>query len=97
MTTDFTKTPHHLITIKVPVPANSAHGANKVIAGYGNELEALTAKLPEGSFCEDRVMNPRTGSGERTPRKTTEEKIAEAVAEAVAKDRASRGPGRAAA
>lgn len=55
---------HHLITIKVPVPEKSHHEANKVIAGYSAELDALYAKLPKGAEHEDHIRKPR---GSRTP------------------------------
>ncbi|TAL00367.1 MAG: hypothetical protein EPO08_13885 [Rhodospirillaceae bacterium] len=68
---------HHLITIKVPVPANSISGASKVMTGYAAELEALKAKLPDGHEWDDHISNPRPAG--TTTRKTMEEKIKEAV------------------
>lgn len=53
---------YHIITIKVPVPANSTAGALAVMNGYLAEFEALKAKLPEGSETEDHISKPRSES-----------------------------------
>lgn len=53
------KGPHHMITIAVPVPANSIIEQHKVMSTYSSEFDALKKKLPHGSECEDHVRTPR--------------------------------------
>jgi hypothetical protein len=53
------KGPHHLITISVPMPGNSAVDQNKIMAGYEKELSALRAKLPNGHEWDDHIRKPK--------------------------------------
>lgn len=67
---------YHVIEIKVPVPPNSSAGAFAVMTAYLAEVEALRAKLPDGSLYSDHVSKPRD---ETKPRKSLRERIDEAV------------------
>src|SRR5271154_816183 len=71
---------YHVIEARVPVPHGQRSAQNKIIGGYENEMEALRAKLPEGSTFSDKVSNVRPDLAGKSPmRKTQAQKIAEAV------------------
>ena len=67
------------ITIAVPVSGNSLMEVANTTAGFRAELEALRAKLPEGTTYKDGLTGTRE-SKPRPPRKSMDEKIAEGVA-----------------